>query len=75
MPTRLCEKCDVEIALTQPNSWYIHQMSKTHLENKPHSSRKLCEKCNLEIKGRSWSNHLKSKKKKIWKTIQIKLPN
>ena len=34
-------------------------MSKTHLENKSDNSRKVCEKCNIEVQ--SWANHLNSK--------------
>lgn len=40
MPTRLCKKCKVEIEFTQTNSWHIHVMSKTLLENKPDSCKK-----------------------------------
>ena len=59
-PTRLCEKCNIEIALTR-NAWLNHIKSKTHLENETDKSRKLCEKCNLEVEALNWSDHLKSK--------------
>jgi hypothetical protein len=50
MPTRLCEKFYVEIALTHPNAWPKHITSKARLENEPDKSRKLWKKCNIEEK-------------------------
>jgi hypothetical protein len=60
MPTRLCEKCNVEIPLAH-SAWFNHIKSKTHLENKPDKSRILCEIRNLEIEKQGWTTHLKSK--------------
>ena len=59
-PTSFCEKCNVEIALTR-TAWFNHIKSKTHPENEPDNSRKLCEKCNIEMEALHWTKHLKSK--------------
>jgi hypothetical protein len=61
MPTKLCKKYNVEIAHANCNTWLNHIKSKTHLENEHDNSRKLCEKCDIEVETRCWSKHLKSK--------------
>lgn len=42
-------------------AWDAHLKSKRYLSNKPDQYRKICAKCNIEVRATNWSNHLKSK--------------
>jgi hypothetical protein len=61
IPTKLCEKCDVEFVAAHPANWIKHIKSKKHQNNEPDKFRIVCEICNIEVARVHWSIHLKSK--------------